>query len=285
MNNARKSVTYRISNGACQTGYLDVDDCLVSVVYTAPAGGSIVAGAVIVPPGECPREVVVVSTVSASPTSSTPTYDREIATWCNPTTGVAVAVMTLWDVVAVPGTAPVVTAWNLDGTAYVGAVSALVKCATTDIEVVTLTVCDGTSNFTRTTFLDGVTRVVQGMLWQDATGAVVATPAGPFTVGSCPDVTPRTIGVSFRDLAIGTVLTGAALQTSLGATARLLSVTVRQSTGTGSVTGTDGGSVALALGESWSWTADSAKAEDVLNTGFSFSSGSGTMRVVATYRG
>jgi hypothetical protein len=54
--------------------------------------------------------------------------ERETVALCNPTTGAPVIVETWWRDAATPGSVPTVSAYNADGTAYAGAVSALVDC-------------------------------------------------------------------------------------------------------------------------------------------------------------
>jgi hypothetical protein len=175
-----ESFNYRVFGGATGTG--------TRTTVTAADGSRTVTvvdgGGAALPPGTYTViDASAPATVSAGATATI--FDREVATWCDPTTGAGVAVVTLWNQTAAVGSAPLVEAYTLNGAPYVGAISALVKCAVTDVEVVVQEVCNGTLSFTRTTFLDAVTRVVQGTLWQDTTGAVIAAPTGPFTLGAC----------------------------------------------------------------------------------------------------
>lgn len=191
MNIPRKQVCYRVAGGPCMTGYESGDcDAPTVEIYTHALTGTLVAGAVVVPCGDCPAEVFVVNQGTTPVPTAGVAFDREVTQMCSPTTGSTVFVVTLWDQAAVPGQAPTVEAFNQDGTPYVGAISALVKCATTTVDVETLdqVVCAGGSTYTHSTFVDTATLSTVGSLWRDASGAVVAAPAGPFTLGACEPV-------------------------------------------------------------------------------------------------
>lgn len=277
----RKQVCYRVGGGQCLTGYEEVDCDNVTEVYDRSTGGVLVTNATVVPCADCPSEVYVINSAAAGAAGQ----DREVSAWCDPVSGAQVAVVTIWDSAAPAGTAPTVEAYALDGTAYAGMVSALVKCSPSpgaDIETLDQLVCVGGVTYTRTAFVNTATLAQVGNLWRDASGAVVAAPTGVATIGPCP--TARTLFVQFRDLAPTTTLTGVAIVATLPAGAQLTSVSIRQKSGVGSVAGADGVMVPMDAGEMWSWNVGTGDEDPELSPLFDLGAGTGTMRVVTMYR-
>lgn len=205
MNIPRKQVCYRVAGGSCMTGYESGEcDAATVEVYTHALTGTLVAGAVVVPCGECPAEVFVVNQGATPIPVSGVAFDREVTVMCAPVTGAQVLVVTLWDQAAQPGQVPTVEAFNPDGTAYSGSVAALEKCASTtvDVEVLDQVVCAGGSTYTHTTFVDTATLATVGSIWRDASGTAIAAPAGPFTLGACEAATP-TVTVTLASCSSG----------------------------------------------------------------------------------
>lgn len=119
-------------------------------------------------------------------------YDRELSTLCDPATGAPVLVVTYWPQEAAPGTAPTVEAYNANGTAYAGSIAALEKCGGERWDISDkLWFCISATqvSISRVDILDvsePSAPVVAGSIWQDATGAVIPTPAaGSYAVGAC----------------------------------------------------------------------------------------------------
>jgi hypothetical protein len=216
--------------------------------------------------------------------SDTP-LDREVTLLCAPA-GAQVWVVTQWPQGALPGTPPTIDAFNLDGTPYTGAVSALTRCATNDYEVVSQAVCVGGVSYTRTTFFDAQTLLDVGVVWQDTAGAVVPAPTGVAVLGACSTVTPVKVAFMTLDLSqpylgegplpVQTV-DGGTLVTMLGGGVTLLSVTAKQVKGTGILRGALILSplTQLRTGESISWSSHGTDQEDGLDTAFSIDAGVG----------
>jgi hypothetical protein len=138
------------------TGAVISVDCPAEVVITGPV--TIVGGAPGTGPGSSPGTVVPVPILRCDDTTGTanvtmavqavphPTavqrvmicgalpdnpqqqYVRTTQVMCDPVTDGRVVLLTIFDTEAGPGTAPIVEAYNADGTPYTGAVGALVVC-------------------------------------------------------------------------------------------------------------------------------------------------------------
>lgn len=316
----RKPVCYRIGGGPCQKGYQNVD-CGTGEVYLTAVATATLVGAVVVPCGDCPEEVVLSTAPAlglqcdettapvdvAGPIQTVPhpdfvqrvlicpqpgQFDREVSVWCDKNTNEAVTVVSYWPQDAVPGTPPVVETYTTAGLPWGGDVLKLEKCVDT-VDPQTSTVCADGVPYTRTTFFDVETRLPTAVVWQDASGAIVAEPAGPLVVGDCPAVA-TSIKVAWllvdasrpwsgEGAPPSSSITGAELVAMFGS---LLSVTIKQTRGNGTLTGAVAptGAVPFSLGESWSWSSHGQDQEDVLDPAFTLNAGSGAIRVIVTYR-
>lgn len=118
--------------------------------------------------------------------------DREMVVLCS-SAGNRVVVQNITPVNAVLGTAPIFEAWNLDGTPYIGVISALVSCGSEKVDVSEEEFCDNGVSVTRTTFYDVNSAIptVLSVLWRSVTGVVIPAPA-PLTLkmGVCEDACP-----------------------------------------------------------------------------------------------
>lgn len=224
---SRKLVNVRINNaGLCIEGWVDTGVCdpiASRPVYTMFEGGVVIPGAVITPAGACPKEVVVspgapVTATGADcaglPVTATgtqgllvqtvphpgsvqlvkicgdkPKFDREMVTLCTPS-GTKVIVQNVTPEDAPLGTAPVFEAWNLNGTAYTGAVSALVDCGADKVNTEHTDYCAGGLNFTRVDGLAEDTGVPVWTIWLDDAGLPVAQPVGAVK-GKCEVCQPK----------------------------------------------------------------------------------------------
>lgn len=182
-----KQVCYRVGTAPCATGWV-AGDCADdnTIVYNAPVGGTVVAGALIVPCGDCPREVFGVITVP-------PPVDNELLLMCAPN-GDRISVQ--YDVTTTPPTLK--SAWNLSThSAYGGTIDVLKDCGTEKIEMgAPVNYCASGANVTRTDIFDAQTGLVVGSLWQDDTGAPIAIPVGA-AKGICSTCHPATpVGIT-----------------------------------------------------------------------------------------
>jgi len=62
----KKPVAYRLNGGACQRGYINIADCDDTAIYDWVTNLP-VPGAVVVPLGDCPEEVVVIDAIESDP--------------------------------------------------------------------------------------------------------------------------------------------------------------------------------------------------------------------------
>lgn len=186
--NARKSICYRVNNGPCQKGWQDTT-CAASdtTVFALATGGAPIVDVTIVPCGDCPAEVVVVSNPPL------PKYDREMFTLCAPD-GTKVVLQNVTAEDAPLGTAPVFEAWNLNGTPYTGAIAVLVDCGVDKVNTEHTDYCAGGLNYTRVDGLAEATGLPVWTIWLDDTGAPVAQPVGAVKgvclVATCTPTTP-----------------------------------------------------------------------------------------------
>lgn len=118
-----------------------------------------------------------------------PKFDREMVTLCTPS-GTKVIVQNVTPEDAPLGTAPVFEAWNLNGTAYTGAVSALVDCGADKVNTEHTDYCAGGLNFTRVDGLAEDTGVPVWTIWLDDAGLPVAQPVGAVK-GKCEVCQPK----------------------------------------------------------------------------------------------
>lgn len=145
-----------------------------TTVFALATGGAPITGVVVVPCGDCPAEVVVISTPPAPPV---PKFDREMVTLCAPD-GTKVIVQNVTNEEAAVGTAPVFEAWNLNGTPYTGAISALTDCGADKVNTEHTDYCAAGVNYTRVDGLSETTGLPVWTIWLDDTGAPVAQPVG-----------------------------------------------------------------------------------------------------------
>lgn len=124
-----------------------------------------------------------------------PEFDREFVKLCAPD-GTVVLVRNVTDTQAPVGTAPVFDAFNLDGTAYTGALSALTNCDKDDdqIELVPLKGCKAGIDIVGVAIVsDSAAPTVLSEMWRDTDGTWGVLPAGA-TVGACVvTVAPPTV--------------------------------------------------------------------------------------------
>ena len=128
-------------------------------------------------------------------------FDREFVILCAPD-GTKVITQNVTPEDAPLGTAPVIEAWTLAGTAYTGDISLLTDCGAEKIDVTSAEwFCASGVPISRTDFWDvfSTPRALIGSLWQDVSGAVVPAPAaGSYVVGDCSCVSvPQGILVSW----------------------------------------------------------------------------------------
>lgn len=278
---SRKLVNVRINNaGLCIEGWVDTGVCdpiASRPVYTMFEGGVVIPGAVITPAGACPKEVVVspgapvpVTATGADcaglPVTATgtqgqlvqtvphpssvqlvkicgdkPKFDREMVTLCTPS-GTKVIVQNVTPEDAPLGTAPVFEAWNLNGTSYTGAVSALVDCGADKVNTEHTDYCAGGLNFTRVDGLAEDTGLPVWTIWLDDAGLPVAQPVGA-TKGICPTATIDTETFSELGCAAGepyTRVTRQSYSSLTGAVVGVPSVTYINSAGVSSPTAPTG---------------------------------------------
>jgi hypothetical protein len=112
-----------------------------------------------------------------------------MVTLCTPA-GTKVIVQNVTPEDAPLGTAPVFEAWNLNGTAYTGAVSALVDCGVDKVNTEHTDYCAGGSNFTRVDGLAEDTGLPVWTIWLDDAGVPVAAPVGAVK-GTCEVCQPK----------------------------------------------------------------------------------------------
>jgi len=145
--------------------------------------------------------------------------DREMAILCAPD-GTKVMVQNVTPEAAPLGTAPVIEAWLLNGTPYAGAIADLKDCGAEKVDIAAAQwFCANGQNLSRTDFWDiSVSpKVLIGSLWQDASGAVVTSPApGTATVGTCSVVRKQLI--YYRELVGGESLDISSIISDTGAT-------------------------------------------------------------------
>lgn len=127
--------------------------------------------------------------------SSLQYQDREMQVLCAPD-GSKVVVQNVTSLTAALGTAPTFEAWNLDGTPYLGLLAALTDCAQERVDITKDDFCASGQEFTRVTVWDVTASPMAaiGTVWQDATGAVVAAPAGAVK-GPCGCAPVAPVGV------------------------------------------------------------------------------------------
>ena len=208
----RVAITYRVNNGPCQEGYKE-PACDGGLIYDAPTGGEVVAGAVVVPSGTCPDGVYIVdggditdavvegaTEITASIGQSTAEIvaaiqstakDFEYVVLCDNTSTDKVAVIT--DLSAV---IPTTRLWNLStGASYTGTLADLSACGSgsvAGIETVMLEACDSGSALTGFAIVDETSKEVIGEVWRGTDGAWGSLPVTA-TVGKCSDTTLSTI--------------------------------------------------------------------------------------------
>lgn len=196
---------------------------------------------------------------------------------CDPN-GVQVVAVTSYSLVGVPST----TFYNIDGSAYAGDVALLGACSSS-LESDDLEWC-----------FDGV-NVVQWVVkdrgeptgvifWTDAaSGVVIPTPTGPGLVrGVCPLPSVETPHLIYMERN-GGVVTMADIVANTGAR-QVLSVTVKQISGRGSVTADAGSGVPFDAGETWSWSVVTERHTEYLTTSaLTMDAGGGEQRITATY--
>ena len=132
--------------------------------------------------------------------AATPPVDYEAVVRCDPATGASVLVISAIDPVT---GIPTPAAYNLDGTAYAGAIGALTACDTPETESDPVEMCDGGAvNFLRCFIKrDGA---ITGSVNTDLAG-VVYVPVGPVTMGACsPALAARNINHEAQNFAGGT---------------------------------------------------------------------------------
>jgi hypothetical protein len=212
--------------------------------------------------------------VSAAAGTST-VIDYEKAVLCSPSGASVLVISAINPTTGVPTPA----AYNLDGSAYAGAISALVACDTPDIESDPVAMCDnGTTSFLRWFVKrDGV---IIGSADTTLAGALytVAGPGLP-SIGTC--------GVLVKPLIYtrnnASIVTMADILSESGATI-LHSVSVVQIAGTGSATGQTGGGFALLAGESHNWEATSLGLESLSLSALVLNAGPGGIQhITAVY--
>lgn len=165
----------------------------------------------------CPKEVPVSYVIAQSCPGDA--QDREMWVLCAPD-GTKVMVQNVTPEGAPIGTAPVMEAWLLNGTPYAGAIADLKDCGAEKVDIAAAQwFCANGQNLSRTDFWDiSVSpKVLIGSLWQDASGAVVTSPApGTATVGTCSVVRKQLI--YYRELVGGESLDISSIISDTGAT-------------------------------------------------------------------
>lgn len=206
--------------------------------------------------------------------------DREMVTACN---AAGETIVLHYNVQTVPPTE--LSRWNLTTNAAEPA-GTLSKCDLDDdtIETVDLKAClNGVEIPGFAIVTDADTQTVTGEQWRDPnTGAWGALPAGA-VVGACPVV------INERSVLIylernGGVVAMSDIVAAVG-TDKVQSVTVKQISGNGAVTGDAGSGVPLSTGETWSWSAITGSDYwDYLGaSALSMDAGGGEQRITATY--
>lgn len=207
---------------------------------------------------------------------------------CDPANANAkVAVVTSYTDAGVPTS----IAYNLNGTLFAGTISTLVTCGTFESDAIhycqTLGVGAAQTRTTLTQWVvkDQAGRPTGDVFWSTILGAVVVAP-DPLTVttGACSvESLPATVLIYMQTVLATTTLTMAQIVAATSAT--IHSVTVKQITGIGRVTGATGNGVDMDAGETWSWSAVVANNRDTLGTSLlSLAAGAvGQMRVTVTY--
>ncbi len=215
--------------------------------------------------------------------SPTATLDREYSTLCAQD-GTKVLVVTAWDTTAPLATAPTVEAYTLAGAIYSGDRTLLTDCGTEKLDMVSEPYCSGGLQYERVSFYSVSTTppALVSTLWRDASGAVVAEPSAG-ALGACPAL------VDDRKVLIylernGGVITMADIVAACG-TIHIQSVTVKQISGDGAVSGDAGSGVPLSAGETWSWSAITGNdAWDHLGaSALMMAAGTGEQRITATF--
>jgi len=128
-------------------------------------------------------------------------FDREFVILCAPD-GTKVITQNVTPEDAPLGTAPVIEAWTLAGTAYTGDISLLTDCGAEKIDLTAAEwFCASGVPISRSDAWDVSVspRALIGSIWQDVSGAVVPAPAaGSYVVGDCSCVSvPQGILVSW----------------------------------------------------------------------------------------
>jgi hypothetical protein len=209
---------------------------------------------------------------------STPTavIDYEKATLCDPATGASVLVISAID--SLTGV-PTPLAYNMDGTAYAGAIGDLVACDTPDIESDPVEMCDGgTQPFLRWFIKrDGV---ITGAVDTSIAGLPYA-PTGVTTIGECGvGLKPKLI---YAHKNIDPARTMAQLFAAMTGATVIHSISVTQISGTGFVTGQTGGGFELLPGESHDWIATTLGMESLHTSALLLNAGGGVQHVTAVY--
>lgn len=117
--------------------------------------------------------------------TTTPQTPSQFWILCDPVTGERIVVVLTFDISGNP-VFPAL-AYNLDGTAYVGSIDALVTCSTENFDITEGSPwCDGATTIIPHTIWDVTNNppTVVSMVWTDLAGAVVV-PSGTQTPGAC----------------------------------------------------------------------------------------------------
>ena len=218
----RVAITYRVNNGPCQEGYKE-PACDGGLIYDAPTGGEVVAGAVVVPSGACPDGVYIVdggditdavvegateitaaigqSTAEIVAAIQSTAKDFEYVVLCDNTSTDKVAVLT-----DLSAATPTTTLWNLStGASYTGTIADLSACGSgsaavmAGIETVMLEACDSGTPLTGFAIVDETSKEVIGEVWRGTDGAWGSLPITA-TVGKCSDTTLSTISDDVKSI-------------------------------------------------------------------------------------
>jgi hypothetical protein len=200
-------------------------------------------------------------------------FDREMVVMCAPD-GTKVAIQNVTAEDAPLGTAPTFEAWTLNGAPYVGSITALTDCGTEKVDISTgEDYCAAGVNYTRVDFIDTTTLLPIGSIWLDDNGTPVGQPAGA-AKGLC--------AIQAFDLIYlernGGVVKMADIVAATGAT-KITSVTVKQISGRGTITGDTGSGVPLDTEESWSWGNNNS----LINAQLVMDASGGEQRITAIY--
>jgi hypothetical protein len=313
---SRKLVNVRVTGtngtGPCIEGWVDTGDCAPMAsrpIYTLFEGGTVIPNAVITPAGACPPAAILqgqsenttlqgqdcaglpltatgpigqltqvvqapgqVLTVRMCPT--TQAQDREMVMLCAPD-GVRVIIQNVTPDTAPLGTAPVIEAWTLSGAPYTGVVADLVDCGIDKVNTERSDYCAAGQNYTRVDGLSETTGAPVWTVWLNDVGVPVAAPSGAVK-GICVVNAAPYIYIQQNTA----VLTMAGILAATGA-ASVQSITVKQTSGVGSVTADAGTGAPLDKAESWSWA--STTTDTFGASALSFNAGTGEQRITAIY--